>query len=428
MGRLRGLSALTFATILLGMATLNGVLLALTIPLLLFILTGLFYEPRSPDLIIERVLNKDRAAIGAPVVVTIRVTNQDQGIEELHLNRLAPQSLDMLDGQRGVLLSMDPHQTIDFEFVVSGKRGVHVFPKIVATASDHFSLWHKQSNFEAPAALAVLPRALPLKRLVIRPRRTRGYSGQIPTRLGGPGVDFFGLRSYEPGDPMQRIDWKASARHIDMLFTKMYEQERVADVSLILDARQSSEISGDEDSLLEYSIHAAAALAETFLAAGNRVGLLVYGDLLDWTFPRYGKIQGERILQKLAQTSPAESPAFIKLDNLPTRLFPPSSQIVFIGPLLRTDIDMLSSMPTRGFPLLVISPDPVRFAYQSIRPGEHSEMAMRIARLERALSLRMLRQAGVQVVDWHVDIPFKQVASANLSRPPAWLRSIGVDS
>ncbi|MCH7480361.1 MAG: hypothetical protein IIC79_03090, partial [Chloroflexi bacterium] len=170
MGRLRGLSALTFATILLGMATLNGVLLALTIPLLLFILTGLFYEPRSPDLIIERVLNKDRAAIGAPVVVTIRVTNQDQGIEELHLNRLAPQSLDMLDGQRGVLLSMDPHQTIDFEFVVSGKRGVHVFPKIVATASDHFSLWHKQSNFEAPAALAVLPRALPLKRLVIRPR------------------------------------------------------------------------------------------------------------------------------------------------------------------------------------------------------------------------------------------------------------------
>ncbi|MCH7663348.1 MAG: DUF58 domain-containing protein, partial [Chloroflexi bacterium] len=198
--------------------------------------------------------------------------------------------------------------------------------------------------------------------------------------------------------------------------------------SLILYARQSSEISGVEDSLLEHSIHAAAALVETFLAAGNRVGLLVYGDLLDWTFPRYGKIQGERILQKLAQTSPAESPAFIKLDNLPTRLFPPSSQIVFIGPLLRTDVDMLSSMPARGFPILVISPDPVRYAYQSLRSSDHLDMAMRIARLERALTLRMVRQAGVQVVDWHVDIPFKQVARANLSRPPAWLRSIGVDS
>jgi uncharacterized protein (DUF58 family) len=426
--RLRGLSALTFATVLMGLATLNGVLLALAIPLILFILTGLLYGPRSPQLKIEQNLTRDRSAIGAEVGLSIRVTNLGQRLEEVHLSQLAPGSLEVIKGERIALAMLDTKKTIELNLTLSGKRGKHVFPDILVSVGEHFNLWRKQTKFELEPTLVVLPRALPLKKVEIRPRRTRGYSGQIPTRLGGPGVDFFGLRSYEPGDPMHWIDWKTSARHDDALFTKMFEQERVADITLILDARQSSQISGQADSLLEYSIQAVAALAETFLAAGNRVGLLVYGHLLDWTFPRYGKIQSERILQKLAQAAPGDSLAFSKLDNLPTRLFTPNSQVVFVGPILNSDIDMLSSIPARSFPLLVISPDSVRYAFQARQPSDNLEMAMRIARLERALSLRKLRQAGVQVVDWRVNIPFKQVANAHLSRPPRWLRSIGVDS
>lgn len=427
MARLRILSALAFATVLLGLATLNGVLLTLAIPLIVFIVSGLLYGSRSPNLKIERILSRERAAIHAEVDLSIRVTNLGERLEEVRLSRLAPDSLKMIQGERATLASLQKNQSIEIKLTVSGKRGKHVFPEIIADASDHFNLWSKKSKIDAPATLVVLPRALPLKRVEIRPRHTRGYSGQIATRLGGPGVDFFGLRSYEPGDPMQRIDWKTSARHGDDLFTKLFQQERVADVCMILDARHTSEISGPGDSLLERSIHATMALAETFLVAGNRVGLLIYGDYLDWTFPRYGKLQSERILQKLAQAAPGDTLVFSKLNNLPTRLFPPNSQMVFIGPLLNSDMAMLSSMPARGFPLLVISPDPVRYAFQSMQPSENVHMAFRIARLERALMLRKLRQVGVQVVDWEVNIPFKQIASAHLSRPPAWLGSIGVD-
>ena len=37
----------------------------------------------------------------------------------------------------------------------------------------------------------------------------------------------------------------------------------------------------------------------------NRVGLLVYGRFLDWTFPGYGKVQRERILLGLRVDRPA---------------------------------------------------------------------------------------------------------------------------
>ena len=51
---------------------------------------------------------------------------------------------------------------------------------------------------------------------------------------------------------------------------------------------------------------------------------------------------------------------------------------------------------------------------------------MRIARLERALLLRQLRRAGIQVVDWQVDRPFDQAVHTSLNRTAHWFRSIGV--
>jgi uncharacterized protein (DUF58 family) len=69
---------------------------------------------------------------------------------------------------------------------------------------------------------------------------------------------------------------------------------------------------------------AAAALVDTFLTAGNRVGLLLYSQYLSWTFPGYGKIQRERILQALARAEVGDSQVFSDLMYLPARLFQPT--------------------------------------------------------------------------------------------------------
>ena len=85
------------------------------------------------------------------------------------------------------------------------------------------------------------------------------------------------MREYQASDPQRQINWKLSARAERDLYTNIFEQERVADVGLIVDARQRTNVTGIDDSLFEHSVRAAAALAENFLDDGNRVGLLVYG-------------------------------------------------------------------------------------------------------------------------------------------------------
>jgi uncharacterized protein (DUF58 family) len=210
---------------------------------------------------------------------------------------------------------------------------------------------------------------------------------------------------------MRWINWRASARHHQRLYINQYEQERVADVGVILDTRLSSEVKSDNGkSLFEAGVQAAAAIAESFLSSGNRVGLLLYGTLLDWTLPDYGKIQRERIMQRLAGAQPGESLVFSELDQLPTRLLPPKSQIVYISPLHETDVNVLVSLRARGYAVLVVSPNPIVFELSNRTAGSANlSLASRITSAERTLTIRKLEQAGIRVVDWHTGYPLDRM-------------------
>jgi uncharacterized protein (DUF58 family) len=88
---------------------------------------------------------------------------------------------------------------------------------------------------------------------------------------------------------------------------------------------------------------------------------------------------------------------------------------------------MLVRLRARGYQLLVVSPDPVRFEARALGAQPGVDLATRIARLERALLLRRLRRAGIQIVDWQVDRPLDRVVHASLGRAPQWFRAVGVE-
>lgn len=425
--RLLLLSSLVYGLLLLGLGTLSGGPLMLAVPLVIFLGAALLCGPEEPRLKATRTLSADRVFQGAPVVVRLSITNEGSRLEEVLVEDPVPAPLEVTDGEPRILTSLPPGGTVELEYTVTGKRGYFAFPDVRVTASDHLGLFRRQAILPAPARFLVLPGVLKLRRVAIRPLRTRAYAGPVPARQGGSGVEFFGVREYQLGDPQRWINWKLSARHPRTLFTNEFEQERIADVGLILDARQRSDIRSEDDSLFEHAVLATASLAETFLNDGNRVGLLVYGRVLDWTFPGYGKIQRERIIRALARAETGDSLIFDSLDYLPTRFFPARSQLVVISPLCGDDLPMLVRLRARGYQLLVISPDPVLFEAKALGPQPGVKLAARIARLERTLLLRRLRQAGIQIVDWPIDKPFDQAIHTSLGRLPHWFRAVGME-
>ena len=127
-------------------------------------------------------------------------------------------------------------------------------------------------------------------------------------------------------------------------------------------------------------------------------------------------MQRARILRDLASARLGGGQVFEKLEHLPTRLFPACSQLVFVSPLLPQDSEELIKLRAYGYQLLVVSPDPITFEQKGLNQTQEARLATRIARLERELLLKQLRQAGIQVMDWPVDTPFQQAAHVAISR------------
>lgn len=426
---------LAYSLFILGLITRSGEILTLTIPFVILLGFSFYHAPNKPKLKITRSLSDEGISPGKPILVKLKIQNEGDFLEELWVEDRIDPNLEVIEGRVRNLITLLPEGSLELIYTVRGRRGNYQLQKVHISASESTALFVRQDDLNATGKFYIKPDVWHLRSIAIRPLRTHLYSGPIPARRGGAGLNFYDVREYALGDPLRWINWKVTARHEEELYTNQFEQERVADVGIILDARSQTEVvlpkhnPGENEfelnSIFEYSIHAAAALAETFLHDGHRVGLLTYGRGQHATFPGYGKIQRERILRALAQARTGDNVALESLTYLPARFFPPHSQIVLISPLTTGDPPVLTRLLAHGYQLLVISPDPISFEARQAPKTLETEQAFRLAQVERTLLLRRLQRYGIGVINWQVNEPLERVIGSTLHRIPGEIRMIG---
>ena len=102
-------------------------------------------------------------------------------------------------------------------------------------------------------------------------------AGQHASRLRGRGLNFEELRAYLPGDDIRTIDWKVTARTREP-HVRVYTEERDRAVWLVVDQRISMFFGSRVRMKSVTAAEAAALAAWRVLAAGDRVGGVVFGD------------------------------------------------------------------------------------------------------------------------------------------------------
>ena len=124
------------------------------------------------------------------------------------------------------------------------------------------------SRFLAPASLAALDDLELLARTVVE-----GFlSGQHLLPQAGFGIEFSQYRSYNPGDDLRRIDWKAFGRS-DRFYVREAEVERDVTVRFVLDATGSMAHEESGLSKIDYGRMLVAALAYLASRQGDRLRL-----------------------------------------------------------------------------------------------------------------------------------------------------------
>jgi uncharacterized protein (DUF58 family) len=416
--------SLIFGMIVLGLATLQSGALILAIPLITYLFAAMLQRPEAIRLTVTREISPDYAPQGTPITVKLTITNQGSAIDELVLQDVLPNGVRQIGGKSSSVSFLTMQGEVKLEYTIEAQRGEYRVYEMLVYARDFLGFFEQPLVYRTAPRFVIHPRYPKLDRIKIRPPQTRGFAGPIAARQGGTGIDFWGVREYQPSDPQRQINWKLTARSESELYTNLFEQERVADVGLILDARERTNVMTHSDSLFEHSARAAAALAENFLDDGNRVSLLVYGSGIARVFPGYGRVQHDRILRELAKATPGMNYALESLTHLPTRLFPAKSQLVLVSPLVPEDIPVIVRMRAHGYAVMVISPDPI--AYESALHRDSISPAYRIASAERNFMLRQVRQSGVQIVNWQVTQPLETAIREALARQPLVVRNYRV--
>ncbi|HEX7038365.1 MAG TPA: DUF58 domain-containing protein [Pseudomonadales bacterium] len=101
--------------------------------------------------------------------------------------------------------------------------------------------------------------------------------GRNPRGQLGRGSDLHHLRSYQPGDPRQVIDWKATAR-AGGLITRVFAEDQHLEIVLLLDVGRTAATEVAGLSQLGHYVNTAARFAERAAAGDDRVGLVAVAD------------------------------------------------------------------------------------------------------------------------------------------------------
>lgn len=166
------------------------------------------------------------------------------------------------------------YQRVTQRFMLTSHvRGCHIFGPLRLRCSDPLGWLERDLLLPASEELVVYPLIAPLESLGLPSKFLMGdYIG--PRQLLEDPLWFAGIRAYQPGDDLRRIDWKATAR-IGELCSRIYESTTRRHLLLLLDVRAySPQLKGADSALQEFGISVAASLAMWGLEEGYTVGLI----------------------------------------------------------------------------------------------------------------------------------------------------------
>ncbi len=203
---------------------------------------------------------------------------------------------------------------------ICSRRGRFVLGPLTITSSDPFGLFSRTVQAGPRWELLVYPQLVALADFSLPALELPG--GQVTQRRSFNSTPTIAsVRDYAPGDSLNTVSWKATARQ-QKLMVKEFELDPVADVWIILDlnrrlhtevASRDRQVPDDPErrylnSSVEYSVTAAASVAASMLDRGRSVGLLAWSTEKLVVPPDRGARQLWKILEALAVVEPSQAP------------------------------------------------------------------------------------------------------------------------
>ncbi len=178
------------------------------------------------------------------------------------------------------------------------RRGHFRIEPLMIRTGDPFGFFEASAAVGQGITLVVYPRIdrLPLWRLP--PANIEGAHAS-PERTLQTTPLATAVRPYAPGDAMNRIHWRSTAR-LGEIQVKEFDLEQTADAWLFLDLEASGAVGEGDRSTTEVAVRVAASIADKAVGENRAVGMTVNAHRLTMLPADRGSRQRLKILQLLA--------------------------------------------------------------------------------------------------------------------------------
>jgi uncharacterized protein (DUF58 family) len=188
------------------------------------------------------------------------------------------------------------------------QRGYHAYGPATVSTGDGFGLFSRKALDSRRDRVIVYPRLYPVSELRLPAKNPFGERGSRLQLFEDP-LRTIGVREWQPGESIQRVHWKATARHQHLL-SRVYEPSEEPQVLIFLNvATLPRHWQGNIPELQERVISVASSLAAYCTDLRLPVGLVANGylpgsDQSIRLLPGRSPNQLVRILELLAAVTP----------------------------------------------------------------------------------------------------------------------------
>jgi uncharacterized protein (DUF58 family) len=240
------------------------------------------------------------------------------------------------------------------------RRGHFRIEPLHIRTGDPFGFFEAAATVGQGVSVVVFPRveALPMWRL---PAASLEGSHASPERTLQTTPLAMTVRPYAPGDSMNRIHWRSTARHGEIQ-VKEFDLEQTADAWIILDLQRSVQTGRGDESTTEAAIRVAAAVADKALTENRAVGMTVNAGRTAYLPADRGGRQHQKIMQLLAAVDADSSTPLVEtLIASVGRLRRGMTAVIVTASLDPSWVRPLAALRARGVSCVVVTIDAAAF-------------------------------------------------------------------
>ncbi len=238
---------------------------------------------RQPHLKVSRTI-RPSLAVTAWTRGTIQMENQGAAALGLSVCDCIP--YDFHYRRMPVDLTLPPGRSATLTYrIYPTRRGTFVFSGVDVAVTSPLRLWRRKYFFPCEATVRVFPNFRQISRYILLALSHQlNRMGIRAIRYKGRGGEFHQLRDFRQGDPLSRIDWKATSR-MGRLISREFQTERDQQIIFLLDCGRRMRHAETGRTFFDQALNALLLLAHVAVRQGDAAGVFTFGGHDRWIPP-----------------------------------------------------------------------------------------------------------------------------------------------